>query len=143
MTQISTPETANHDLTVDMQRVIGGLIAGKTINDACAEAGVSRSSYYRWTAGGTAPQFVAALNRQRAEAVESIRSSVQHLAATAVSTLSEILGNEKAPAGARVRAAVAVLDQMGKQHAPDKSPTTIDQVLKKQTYDFVRGMMSN
>ena len=134
-TQIGAPEIPNLELTVPMQLVITDILSGKTISEACDFAGIPRRTYYRWM-NGAAPQFVFELNNQRAEMVASIRSSVQVLAVSAVSTLAGIMSDDKAPTGARVRAAIAVLNQMSRQQSNES-----DRPLNRQIGTFLREMM--
>lgn len=129
------------ELTPAMQTVISSLLSGANISAACIDAGINRDTYYRWV--DHFPLFVAELNRQRAESVAAIRSSVQHLAVSALSTLREVLLNEKAPAGARVRAATVILNHLDRPESRDRSPQTVDEVLKRQVYGFIKGMMAD
>lgn len=127
-------QAAKPTITARQQVLINSLLAGKTITASCEDAGVSRCVYYDLM--NRSPLFVDELNRQRDEQLKAVRQSLKNLASLAIGTLEQILTDREAPAGARVRAAIAVLNQMGRQQVNEN-----DRPLNQQIGTFLREMM--
>lgn len=90
-------------------QVVAALAQGRTVTAAARDAGIHRSTIYEWFK--TVPEFPAAVDEARAEYTEILRDDLKDLAAQALSALHAILDDPKAPAGPRVRAALAVLNR--------------------------------
>jgi AcrR family transcriptional regulator len=107
----SESETETVELTPAQDRAVAALAGGATITAAAEAAGVSRPTVYAWLDGS--PEFVAELNRVRAEARSAIRAELQRVATSAVATLRELVESPKIPSAIRLRAALAVLSAVG------------------------------
>jgi hypothetical protein len=90
-------------------QVVAALAQGLTVTAASRDAGIHRSTIYEWLK--TVPAFPAAVEEARAEYTEILSDDLKDLARQALSALHAILDDPKAPAGPRVRAALAVLNR--------------------------------
>ncbi len=87
------------------ENAIAGLLAGKTITDAAAEAGVDRATVHRWLRDCFA--FQAAINAGRREMRDAVCGRLERLAAKAADCL------ERAIDGGDVKAALEIVKGMG------------------------------
>jgi hypothetical protein len=90
-------------------QVVAALAQGRTVTAAARAAGIHRSTIYEWLQ--TVPGFPAAVDEARAEFTDTLHDDLKDLASRALSALHSILDDPKAPAGPRVRAALAVLNR--------------------------------
>jgi len=88
-------------LTAPQEAALEALLAGATVTDAAAAAGVDRVTLWRWRT--TVPAFEAALNTGRVQLREAYQGRLYALAGRAVDTV------EAAVEGGDVKAALAVL----------------------------------
>jgi hypothetical protein len=88
------------------ESAIIALLNEPTITRAAASSGVPERTIRRWLGRES---FRRAYREARREAFAQAVALTQHYAPLAVQALARIIADESAPAGARVRAAVAVL----------------------------------
>lgn len=137
--QVAATKAGNIEITPTQQTVISRVLAGESVTSACASAGVHRSSFHRWQSDD--PAFVMALNAQRNELNESIRSGLLALAGEAVNTIGSVMRDENQPGATRVKAAAAVLDRLDR-NPPKAAPVTIDGLMSQQVRRFLGGMVA-
>jgi transposase-like protein len=94
-TTVATP------LTLPQEKVFEALIAGATVTDAARQAGVDRSTVYRWLHEST---FYLSFNQAKEERTESVRAELRSLGKDAVETLRGLL-KEAVPPAVRFKAA--------------------------------------
>jgi hypothetical protein len=88
-------ETKTVGLTPAQDRAVVALAGGATVTAAAESAGVSRPTVYAWLDG--LPEFVAELNRARAEARDAIRAELCSLAVDAVAAMRELITSKETP----------------------------------------------
>jgi hypothetical protein len=108
------------------------LLAGSTMTAAAADAGVGRTTIYRWC--NQDPQFIAVLNQLRAELAESVLAEVRALGPRAVQVLRQLLVGRRVPAAVRLRAALEVLEVLREQRL---GPTDEEQARRAIAQDRV------
>ena len=96
---------------------LAALTGGATVTSAAASAKVDRSTVHRWLADD--PEFAAALNRSKREAIEAIRAEVQVGAAEAIRVVRGLMADRWSGPSVRLRAALALLAAAG---AFDREP---------------------
>ena len=122
-------------LTYRQIQAIPHIIAASSLERAAKDARVSRSTLYRWMSD---PEFRAELKRMREAAAELGYEMLRGLVLKSVSTLNEIVKDEHAPVGARLRAARATIELALKAEEQFELKRRIDllngafQVLKTQ-----------
>ncbi len=92
------------------QRALDLLLAGHATTAVAAEVGVRRETIWRWTQD---PTFAAEVSRRQAERRQAIHSELDAGVLEAVQMLRGLVADPEAPAGARVRAATALMDRAG------------------------------
>lgn len=95
---------------------VAALAGGSTITSAAEAAGVSRPTVYAWLDGS--PEFVAELNRARAEQRDALRADLRSLATAAVDAMRQLIESPETPAPVRLRACLAVLAVAGADAPP-------------------------
>jgi len=116
-------------------RTVQALAQGSTITAAAESAGISRRTLYNWIE--RQPGFSAAVEQARCEYADSLRDNLKHLSALALDALSDVLTNPKASAGARVRAALAVLNR---PQFPERGWTLPVSIVPTGEYDWEERM---
>jgi hypothetical protein len=119
-------------LTPAQGRAVVALAGGATVTAAAEAGGVSRPTVYAWLDG--VPEFVAELNRARAEARDAIRAELRSLAVDAVAAMRELITSNETPPAIRLRAAMTVISTVGADF-PEPIGSTVP--------DEVRGQFSN
>jgi hypothetical protein len=92
------------------QRALDLLLAGHATTAVAAQVGVRRETIWRWTQD---PAFAAEVSRRQAERRQAIHSELDAGVLEAVQMLRGLVVDPEAPAGARVRAATALMDRAG------------------------------
>jgi hypothetical protein len=92
------------------EAAVGALLVHRTIEDAAKAVGVSSKTLQRWQ---KKPEFKAAYQAARQEALGQCMARLQQASSAAVSTLLKVMVDPTAPAGSRVRAADCVLTHAG------------------------------
>jgi hypothetical protein len=139
--QNPTETTHISTLSPVQAQVVAALAQGLTITAAAQYARIHRSTIYEWLK--SVPGFQTAIRESRDEFRETLRDDLQTLSAKALSTLHEVLDDSQAPAGVRVRAALAVLErpqcreQAWNLPAPAASPA--EQAILQQIADPEAG----
>jgi len=93
-------------LSTRQQRALELLLAGQTITEAARAVGINRSTLTRWLAS---PHVRQALGEQRQRRMDEIHHRLAALTDRALDSLGAVLEGE-APPGAKVRAALGVID---------------------------------
>ncbi len=96
-------------LSQPQEQVLALISAGSTASAAAEAAGVHRNTVGNWQR--SSPAFRKALNQASYDQVLFWREQAQQLAAAALDTIRAILDDPAAPAGARLRAALAIIDR--------------------------------
>ena len=99
--------TPASSLSPVQQKVLTLLAAGVPLSHAAEQAGVSRQTIYNWHS--STPAFAQSLQDAQAEYTDTLKDKLQHLSSVALDALQQILEDPKAPAGVKLRAALAVL----------------------------------
>jgi phenylpyruvate tautomerase PptA (4-oxalocrotonate tautomerase family) len=94
-------------VTPRQQRALEALLAGATVAEAAAAAGVARKTVYSWI---QSPAFRAELDAAQRAAIEAITRRIVRLAEAATEALRVAL--EEAPPATRVRAADVLLRRL-------------------------------
>ena len=92
------------------QRALDLLLAGHATTAVAAMVGVRRETIWRWTQD---PDFAAEVSRRQAERRLAIHAELDAGVLEAVQMLRGLVADPEAPAGARVRAATALMDRAG------------------------------
>ena len=92
------------------QRALDLILTGHSTTDIAAQVGVRRETVWRWTQD---PAFAAEVTRHRAERRMTVHSELDAGVLEAVRMLRGLVNDTEAPAGARVRAATALMDRAG------------------------------
>ena len=100
--------TAREKITPKQELLIAALLSHSTIQTAAAAAGVSETTAHRWLR--TDPVFADAYRAARCEAVRQAVSRLQSMSSGAAAVLGQIASDVKAPASARVTAAVKIIE---------------------------------
>lgn len=82
-------------LSSSQLKALPSIIASRSVDEACKEAGISRNCYYEWM---KTPEFREEVTRIREEI---LNEAIEHLKANttkAVATLSALMDNEGSPA---------------------------------------------
>ena len=93
------------------QRALDLLLAGHATTAVAAEVGVRRETNWRCTQDTA---FAADVSRRQAERRQAIHSELDAGVLEAVQMLRGLVADPEAPAGARVRAATALMDRAGR-----------------------------
>ena len=105
---MSAPATRqNPTLSPVQAQVVAALARGLSRSAAAREAGIHRSTIYDWQESN--PAFNEALEQATEDYRAVLRDQLLDLSSKALDTLENILSDPKAPAGARLRASLAVL----------------------------------
>ena len=97
-------------LTPTQEQVLALLSAGSTVTAAAASAGIHRNTIANWRQ--SSPLFREAQHQADTEKAERWREQAEELAAAAIDAIRTILTDPKAPAGVRLKAALAILDKV-------------------------------
>lgn len=101
-----TPRNATPDrLTPAQELAVAGLLAGKTITDAAADAQVDRATVHRWLRTDAA--FIARLNAERLDLRRAAYGRLEKLAEAAVGCL------ERAVVSGDAKIALEIVRDMG------------------------------
>jgi phage terminase small subunit len=97
------------ELTPKQRRAVAALLSAGDVTAACAAAGISRDTLYRWM---KQPAFLEAVRTAEAGALDDLSRSLVTLGHSATETLAAAMAAESAPWATRVRAADAVLGRL-------------------------------
>ena len=89
------------------EKAISALLSNSSIPDAAKTVGIHERTLWRWLKDH---KFKRAYKEARREVVRQAITNVQAGLSKAVRTLKEIIGDENAPASARVSAAKTMID---------------------------------
>ena len=125
----STTESSLSDTLTPIQiRVLQCLVAGQSVTAAAKDAGLHRSTVHLWTR--THPDFARALLALRQNRADRLVDELGDLADLAINTFRQILSDEKAPAAARLKAAMEVVKLVESQR-----PTTLSTALSDPAFE--------
>lgn len=91
--------------------VLGSLVRGATITQAAEQAGIDRTTVYRWQKESAV--FVAELNRAKSEQLRAIQEELRDLASQAVKTLRDFVSSDAVSSSVKLRTALAILQASG------------------------------
>ena len=94
-------------VTIRQRRLIASLLSTGNSSEAVREAGISRTTFYRWLRD---PQFTAALREAESEALAEVQRRLLSLAEDAAGTLGDGLGAQSEVT--RLRAADLILGRL-------------------------------
>ena len=109
----TTESSLSDTLTPIQIRVLQCLVAGQSVTAAAKEAGLHRTTVHLWTR--THPDFARALLALRQNRADRLVDELGDLADLAINTFRQILSDEKAPAAARLKAAMEVVELVESQ----------------------------
>ena len=89
-------------------RAVAALLQSRTIGDAAAAAGVGERTLFRWLAEDAT--FTAQLRTAEGAAIDHAARRLVGLQDAAINVLSEVLADDAAPSGVRVRAASLIVE---------------------------------
>jgi len=89
-------------------RALEALLSGKSVEEAAQQAGVSRTTLFRWLREDE--RFRDEYRRAGSQLMEGALRRLQQLCGEAVETLAEVMGEREATAASRVTAAKATLE---------------------------------
>ncbi len=95
------------DIRPKQKRFVAAMMTTKTIAQAAAAVGVTERTGLRWLAD---PEVKRALTDAQTEALATVTRQAVGKMTEALNTLASIAGDEEAPAGSRVSAARAILE---------------------------------
>jgi hypothetical protein len=94
-------------LSPEQNRALDGLLAGLGPTQAAKQAGVGRTTLYRWMTGD--PNFIAARNLALREMADVLRQRRRLLACESVEVLHRLVRARKTPIPVKAKIALAVL----------------------------------
>lgn len=97
------------ELNAKQRRAVAALLTAGDASAACAAAGISRDTLYRWM---KQPAFLAAVRAAEADALDALSRSLVTLGQSAVGTLAATMADPGVPPATRVRAADSVLARL-------------------------------
>jgi transposase-like protein len=103
---MDTTETTS-TLTEAQAKAVAALARGATITAAAAEAGVHRTTVYKWIHADR--QFHAAAEEARDEYGRTIQDQLAEMSCVAVDIIRDVLCSANAPKSLRIRTAFALL----------------------------------
>ena len=92
------------------QRALEPILAGHSVTDIASQVGVRRETVWRWRQD---PSFASEVSVRQGQRRQSIHSELDAGVLEAVQMLRGLVADPEAPAGARVRAATALMDRAG------------------------------
>src|SRR5689334_5398566 len=102
--------TTNFDnLSQHQTEVAFNIACGASYTTAAKTAGVGRSTVYHWLAKDS--NFTGAIQQAKAAYIASLRDQLRDATIKALNTITEIMDDRTAPAGVRLKAALAVLNR--------------------------------
>ena len=101
--------TKNGTLTTNERRALEALLTCATVRDAAKRANLGPTTVYRYLAD---PAFKAALRARQDQVIAGAVAALAGLAGDAVEALRDVLDDDEASHGVRVRAALGVLAQV-------------------------------
>lgn len=101
--------TQTKERTPAQRRLLAALLVSRNVREACKAAGIAERTAYSWLADS---QFAAALAALEGQAIDEAARRLVQLTGSALDVLEAVLSDEAAPRSVRVRAAVAVLDEL-------------------------------
>ena len=99
--------TVLEPLTPAQETAIAALLAGKTITDAAADAGVDRATVHRWLREDFT--FTAAFNAGRRELREGVQTRLERLAEKAAAAVERAIDNGDVKAALEILKGLQVL----------------------------------
>ena len=101
----------NQQLTLRQDRAVQSLITGTSISDAAKRANIHERTLYRWL---QEEDFQGAVRHARGLSLTQLATHLQHMAGRAVTTLDNVIADEKASSASRVSAARYTMDMFYK-----------------------------
>lgn len=101
------PSTLLNTLSATQQDVLRRLVAGQSVSAAAREARVHRTTVHLWIR--TVPAFAQALLALRRDRADHVVDSLAELVDAAINTFRQILTDEHASAGVRLKAALEIV----------------------------------
>ena len=129
------------ELSVTQLSAIAALASGSNVTDAAAKAKVDRTTVHRWLADD--PEFVAAVNRAKQDALDAIRAEVQAGAADAIKAVRKIVTGTGVGPAVRLRAAMALLQSSGALIPETIGPTDPEDIRAENNRRAHSRMLAN
>ena len=124
MTQNETDQTAR-PLSEAQLSVLQALLTGSTVTDAALAASVARTTVHRWLRDDWA--FQAALNRERREIRDAIRSQLLRAAESAVRSVSRAIDDGDLRVAMDVLKGVGLLGSRVQIEIGDDDPAALEE----------------
>jgi hypothetical protein len=100
----------NGNPTTKQQKAIAALLSAKDIQAAAAQAGVGERTLHRWL--DEDPAFKTALRAAEAQVIDGVVRRLTGSANSALNVVMVIMLDSTTPVSVRLRAAIAILDQL-------------------------------
>lgn len=95
------------ELNIRQDRFLKALLQCASVDQACKEAGINRTTGYKYLKDAT---FLAEYRKIRRESMQQVTARLQRASEEAVNVLREIMNDQDATPNARVQAAKNTLD---------------------------------
>lgn len=102
--------TPKDNLMPKQVSAIAALLTVKDVAGAAKDAGVSLRTLRRWMVSDAT--FIAALKEAQHQALEDVTRRLAGVASYAITTIAALMADKRTPASVRLRAAIAILDQL-------------------------------
>ena len=126
------PSTLLNTLSATQQEVLRRLVAGQSVSAAARETRVHRTTVHLWIR--TVPAFAQALLALRRDRADHVVDSLAELVDAAINTFRQILTDEHASAGVRLKAAMEIVKLVEAQRPQVAFPES--QVLERLHADL-------
>jgi hypothetical protein len=120
-------------LTPRQAEVITALVRGSSVTDATRQVNVDRTTFYLWRKDAF---FEAELNRAKQEQIDAMRAQLWDLTDVALATVRECLINADMPAAVRLKAALAILQNIGALQQEQIGSTDPSAIRKSRDLEF-------
>jgi hypothetical protein len=131
------------------QRALELILAGHSVTDIASQVGVRRETVWRWR---NDPSFASEVTVRQGQRRQAIHSELDAGVLEAVQMLRGLVADPEAPAGARVRAATALMDRAGLtpayavevRHRDDQQATEVQdpEVMARQILEALPAIAS-
>lgn len=124
------------DLNRNQERFLLALATNDTIEKASEQAGIARSTAYKYLKDET---FKEARKRMRRGTMEVVNGRVQHEALESVNVLAEIRDDPEAPTHTRVQASKVLLETAYKAHELEDVIERIEELEESERLRIEKG----
>lgn len=113
------------DLNPRQDRFLKALLESSTIEEACNNAKINRTTGYKYLRD---PDFVQEYRAVRRDIMKGVTVQLQQITSQAVATLNEIMLDPNAPATSRVQSAKAIMENVYRSIELDDIQEQLDEL---------------